>query len=182
MNDFKNMRWLFVVFAVVLILIPAISFASGAGDTSIESIDGLANQFLGGSVSDSIARSALNYVGSPYSQELRGTGNYMDCSSFVQRSLGDVGIEVPGTSVEQGEFCLANEWIVDRDAAMAGDLVFWSKVNCECGRTHEIHHVGIYLGNERVAEASSLEGQVVVRRLWETSSWNITFFARPYNT
>ncbi len=124
-----------------------------------------------------IVTAALNYVGTPYSQTLRGAG-YMDCSSFVERSMADAGISIPGTSVEQAVYCLENDLAIREDDVQAGDLVFWTKTSCNCGRTHEIHHVGIYLGEGKIAEASSSKGAVVVRNIWESDTWKIAFFAR----
>ena len=46
-------------------------------------------------------------------------------------------------------------YTIARGDLQEGDLVFWSKAGCDCGRYDEIHHVGIYLGDGKVVEASS---------------------------
>lgn len=92
----------------------------------------------------------------------------------------DAGINIPDVSVSQAEFCKANNKLVSLDSLQPGDIIFWSKTTCHCGRTDEIHHVGIYLGNNQVVEASFSKGRVVVGSLWETSKWKIVYAARPH--
>lgn len=72
----------------------------------------------------------------------------------------------------------SDEW-GQNAADMPGDLIFWTKTNCHCGRWNEIHHVGIYIGNGRCIEASSGKGRVVVREIWEGSNYNLFMYARP---
>ncbi|MBC5648974.1 C40 family peptidase [Christensenella tenuis] len=175
-------RLLGSLLVAALLLFPGVALASGAGGgeaLSEEAARGLLTD--GTTMGEAVANAALGYVGTPYSQALRDQEGYVDCSSFVQRSLRDAGIEIPGYSAAQAEYCIENGYVLgEGEAAVVGDLVFWSKTGCACGRTHEIHHVGIYMGDGKVAEASSSKGQVVVRDLWETTTWEIAFYARPY--
>lgn len=64
---------------------------------------------------------------------------------------------------------------------LPGDLVFWQNLGCSgCGRWNEIHHVGIYMGDGKVIEASSSKGRVVIRDLWSSSGYPLFMYARPY--
>lgn len=128
-----------------------------------------------------IVDAALSRLGHPYSQDLRGEGNYVDCSYLVQWAYAQAGISIPGTSVAQAQYCADRELNVDRSELQPGDLVFWSKITCDCGRWNEIHHVGIYVTDNMVVEASSSKGRVIMRELWglENGAWQVHSFGRP---
>ena len=49
-----------------------------------------------------IVQLALSRLGHPYSQALRGTGNYVDCSYLTLWCYRQIGISLPGTAAEQG--------------------------------------------------------------------------------
>ena len=129
-----------------------------------------------------IVTAALTRLGHPYSQDYRGEGNYVDCSSLVQWAYRQAGISIPGTSVAQAQYCADRGLSIGRSELAPGDLVFWSKTTCDCGRWNEIHHVGIYIGNNRVIEASSSKGCVIVRELWGLGSgkWQVHSYGRAY--
>ena len=129
-----------------------------------------------------IVTAALTRLGHPYSQDYRGEGNYVDCSSLVQWAYRQAGISIPGTSVAQAQYCADRGLNIGRSELAPGDLVFWSKTTCDCGRWNEIHHVGIYIGDNRVIEASSSKGCVIVRELWGLGSgkWQVHSYGRTY--
>lgn len=119
---------------------------------------------------------AMSRLGDPYSQELRGQGNYTDCSYLVQWVYRQLGVKLPGTAAEQGKYCVNNGLTISKFNLTSGDLVFWShKVN---GRYLNITHVGIYAGDGKVVDASSSRGQVVYRNLFDVDKQ--VLFARPY--
>ncbi|MDL2235963.1 C40 family peptidase [Christensenellaceae bacterium OttesenSCG-928-L17] len=118
-----------------------------------------------------IAQRAIARVGTPYSQ--------LDCSKLVQTVYGEVGIYLPRTSVEQAKYCYNNGYTIAASQLQAGDLIFWSKPGCSCGRWNEIHHVGIYIGNGQIVDASSSKGRVVLRNVWQGSGFVIYMYARP---
>jgi cell wall-associated NlpC family hydrolase len=81
----------------------------------------------------------------------------------------------------QAKWCYDNGKMVGRSELQPGDLVFWQNLGCPgCSRWKEIHHVGIYVGNGKVMEASSSKGRVLVRNLWESANYPIWGFGRPY--
>lgn len=128
----------------------------------------------------SAAVSALTRVGDPYSQSKRGQGAYVDCSYLTQWAYRQQGISLPAIASEQARWCIENNCVVPRSDRQVGDLVFWTRDDCSCGRYNEVHHVGIYLGDDQVIEASSSQGKVVINDLWtDDDSWHLAFFGRP---
>lgn len=161
------------------------AFASGAdvagGDSlTWEGVEALSQRYADEEIGSAICRGALALIGTAYSQEMRHSENYVDCSSFVERSMNEAGISFGGTAAEQAKRCVENAQVVSADAAAPGDVIFWTRTDCTCGRSMEIHHAAIYLGDGLVAEASSSEGKAVVRPVWESERWKIAFYARVY--
>lgn len=73
-------------------------------------------------------------------------------------------------------------YLVDESEAQAGDLVFWQKPNCSCGKKYaEVHHTGFYLGDGMILDASSSNGRVIIRKLFDGSSYKVVAYARPYS-
>jgi cell wall-associated NlpC family hydrolase len=96
-----------------------------------------------------IISSAEKFLGVPYCWG--GTSDdCMDCSGFVQRVYGNVGVSLPRTAAEQ--FNAAKN--INPKDSKAGDLVFFSFTGTG------ISHVGIYAGNNEVIHASSSRGVV----------------------
>ena len=132
-----------------------------------------------GTTGAAIVQAALTRLGNPYSKGRRGSGRYVDCSYFAYWAYDQAGVVIPTSSVEQARYCYNNGCKVKLDDLQPGDLIFWSR-NCNCGRWREIHHSGIYIGDNKVIEASSSRGRVVIRELWEGGGWRIYMGARPY--
>lgn len=128
------------------------------------------------------AEFALERQGDPYSQSLRGVDNYVDCSYLTKWAYRQVGMNLPATAAEQARYCVQNGFEIPASDLQKGDLIFWQKKGCGCGRYDEIHHVGVYIGDGRIVEASSSRGQVVVNSMWGDDgigSWRIAMCARP---
>lgn len=132
----------------------------------------LVNDLPTGTKGGQIAQAAISKVGTPYS--------VMDCSDLSQYAYAQAGVSIPGTSVTQAQYCYNNGYTISSSALQPGDLVFWSKTSCRCGRWNEIHHVGIYIGNGRIVDASSKNGRVVLRNIWSSGNWPIVLYARPH--
>lgn len=128
-----------------------------------------------------VVRAALIRLGSPYSRSKRGSGDYVDCSYFAWWAYNQVGISIPTSSVMQAKYCYDNEFGIEAEDLQPGDLIFWTKKSCHCGRWHEIHHVGIYISDNTIIEASSGKGCVSIRPLWgiDGKTWKIFMYARP---
>lgn len=132
----------------------------------------LVNDLPAGTKGGAIAQAAISKVGTPYS--------VMDCSDLSQYAYAQAGVSIPGTSVTQAQYCYNNGYTISSSALQPGDLVFWSKTGCRCGRWNEIHHVGIYIGNGRIVDASSKNGRVMLRNIWSSGNWPIVMYARPH--
>jgi cell wall-associated NlpC family hydrolase len=135
-----------------------------------------------GSKGAAIVEAALTRLGHPYSQDLRGTKNYVDCSYFAWWAYNQAGVFLPSTSVTQAKYCYDNGYNIGKSELQPGDLVFWSKLSCNCGRWNEIHHVGVYIGDGMTIEARAGKGRVVINTLWgeNGAAWRIHSYARPY--
>ena len=132
----------------------------------------LVNDLPTGTKGGAIAQAAVSKVGTPYS--------VMDCSDLSQYAYAQAGVSIPGTSVTQAQYCYNNGYTIAAAALQPGDLIFWSKTVCRCGRWNEVHHVGVYIGNGRIVDASSSKGRVVLRDLWSSTNWQIVMYARPH--
>ena len=96
-------------------------------------------------------------LGTKYVWGGNGAGG-VDCSGFTRAVYAAMGIDLPRVSYQQANGGQA----ISQKEAQPGDLVWWD-LN---GRNPGADHVGIYMGNGKVAEASSSAGKVVVRNLW----------------
>lgn len=142
------------------------------GDLTAGDLANLVNDLPTGTMGTTIAQAAISKVGTPYS--------VMDCSDLSQYAYAQAGISIPGTSVTQAQYCYNNSYTISSSVLQPGDLVFWSKTACHCGRWNEIHHVGIYIGNGYLVDASSSMGHVVLRDIWSNENWPIVLYARPH--
>lgn len=136
-------------------------------------------------VGGDIVRFALTRLGDPYSMAKRGQGNYVDCSYLVRWAYQQAGVTSyrAATAAEQARYCVNNDMLISRNELQPGDVVFWRKNGCHCGRYKEIHHVAIYIGGGMIIEASSSQGCVRIKELWGVGSggkWEVICFARPY--
>ncbi len=160
-------------------ILSQIGLLSGTNN-SLVSLLSNTNASAAGPQGQTALNAALSRVGDPYSQSLRGQGDYVDCSYLTRWAYEKVGVSLPGTAAAQAQYCDENGYTISADQLAAGDLVFWEKVGANEGRYKDIHHVGIYMGDGQVLDASSAQGQVVVRDLWSDDQWKIVQFARPY--
>ena len=131
-----------------------------------------------------VVRAALTKVGCPYVWGAKGSTKF-DCSGLAYWAIHEVdptlGDRMYTNAAGQAKYCYDRGLTVGRSELQPGDLVFWVNKKCEgCHRWKEIHHVGIYVGDGKVVEASSSKGCVVVRDLWESKNYPIIMFGRPY--
>ncbi|MBN9503019.1 MAG: hypothetical protein BGO01_11060 [Armatimonadetes bacterium 55-13] len=97
-----------------------------------------------GSVGSSRSRSelanySLNFIGTPYVWGGNDIKNGIDCSGFVKKLYGMVGVNLPRTAAEQA---LVGQKITRLEDLQSGDrLYFWEN------KRNKIGHTGIYLGN-----------------------------------
>lgn len=122
---------------------------------------------------------ALHRVGYPYSQELRDSGNYYDCSSLAYYSWRSAGVNISNggatTASAEGQKLDEAGKTVSFGEMQPGDLIFYSYTNN--GRYKNISHVAIYVGGGKVVEARSEEYGVVYRDVPNIGS--IVLIGRP---
>ncbi|MGG1553694.1 C40 family peptidase [Paenibacillus ferrarius] len=91
------------------------------------------------------------YLGTPYKFGAKaGQTRNFDCSSFTQYVYKKIGINLPRTSQQQARVGT----YVSRSNLRAGDLVFFSIP----GKPHVIHHVAIYMGNNKLLQTYGAGG------------------------
>lgn len=105
-----------------------------------------------------VLESAHRYLGTPY--RFGGTTpEGFDCSGFVQHVFGENGIRLSRTSREQ----VRQGAHIPLSALRPGDLIFFGKKH---RKHYRIHHVGLYIGNNRfIHAASSRSGQIRISEL-----------------
>ncbi len=106
-----------------------------------------------------------------------------DCSRFVQVVLENVGITVERNSAMQGEI-FSSTWNMHGDLSKAElwDLIFYKNTY----ESHnEITHVGFYLGNNKMINATWKKVQITsIDTYWKNHfKWvgKLTCFTREYN-
>lgn len=121
----------------------------------------------------------LHRVGYPYSQELRDSGNYYDCSSLAYYSWKDAGVDIShgGATTAAAEAQGLDEAgkTVSYDQMQPGDLIFYSFTSN--GRYKNISHVAVYVGDGKVVEALNENSGVVYRDV--ASVGKIVVIGRP---
>ncbi|MFG2848495.1 hypothetical protein ACGF12_35850 [Kitasatospora sp. NPDC048296] len=70
-----------------------------------------------------LVAAAQRHAGEQYSQGRRWDEGYSDCSSFVGKSLKDIGIDPPGASVTTSYLAWSALSKIDRSQVGAGDLI-----------------------------------------------------------
>lgn len=94
-----------------------------------------------------VADYSLNFQGTPYVWGGNDPYNGIDCSGFVKKMYGTIGVNLPRTAAEQA---MVGTPIYRLEDLRKGDrLYFWDKKRAKIG------HTGIYLGNGNFVHSSS---------------------------
>lgn len=138
-----------------------------------------------GAMGTNVLNVALTKIGAPYVLGAKGPARF-DCSGLVYWAINEIdpelGRNLYTSAGYQYKYCKDNGYLVGESEARPGDLIFWQKPNCSCGRKYnEIHHVGFYLGDGMILDASSSNGRVIIRKLFSGSSYRVYAYARPYS-
>jgi len=138
-----------------------------------------------GKMGTDVLNVALTKVGAPYVLGAKGP-NRFDCSGLVYWSINEIdpelGRNLYTSAGYQYKYCKENNYLVGESELQPGDLIFWYKPNCSCGAKYaEVHHTGFYLGDGMILDASSSNGRVIIRKLFNGSSYKVLAYARPYN-
>ncbi|WP_029200523.1 C40 family peptidase [Oribacterium sp. NK2B42] len=101
-----------------------------------------------------IVNYACQFVGNPYVWGGTSLTHGCDCSGFVQSVLKNFGIYLPRVSRDQA----GSGSKVSSDSMKPGDLIFYAN------RSGTINHVGMYIGNGQVVNASSRRSGIRIYR------------------
>ena len=117
-----------------------------------------------------MVRQSLRYVGTPYKWGGNDINYGIDCSAFVKKMYGQVGLNLPRTAAEQA---LVGQPITRLEELRTGDrLYFWSK------KRGKIGHTGLYVGNGMFVHSSSNHKGVATDDLRQGNWLNILVAAR----
>lgn len=138
-----------------------------------------------GKMGTDVLNVALTKVGSTYVLGAKGP-NRFDCSGLVYWAIKEIdpalGRNLYTSAGYQYKYCKDNGYLVGESEIQPGDLIFWYKPNCSCGAKYaEVHHTGFYLGDGMILDASSSNGRVIIRKLFDGSSYKVLAYARPYS-
>ncbi|HET7327452.1 MAG TPA: transglycosylase SLT domain-containing protein [Nocardioidaceae bacterium] len=112
----------------------------------------------GGVTGSDVVEQARKYLGVPYVWGGTDPGRGLDCSGLVQLVYRKLGIELPRVSYEQAT---AGTAVSDLAHARPGDILAFGR---------PVHHVGIYIGDNKMIEAPRPGKDVQVTELYETPS------------
>ncbi|MDR1150366.1 MAG: C40 family peptidase [Clostridiales bacterium] len=126
------------------------------------------NNDINNNKSNEIIDYAKKYIGTCYKYGGTSLTNGCDCSGFVYSVMKNFNINLNRTSSLQS----LNGTLIDRSQLQAGDLVFFSY----CG-SKNIHHVGIYIGENNFIHSSSVNKKGVT-----ISSLSEKYYSNNYIT
>jgi len=110
-----------------------------------------------------IQKLLLSYLGKPYVWAEEGPDAF-DCSGLTYNIYGKMGIIIPRTASEQAKMGKS----ITFDRLHYGDLIFFGSSSRRNGR---ITHVGIYLGDNWFAHASSGSRRVTVSNFLKETTY-----------
>ena len=156
--------------------------SSGGGNSVCELSEEEIDAILAG-ITDPTQRAVCSYalhrVGYPYSQALRDSGAYYDCSSLAYYSWKSAGVDIShgGATTAAAEAQGLDEAgkTVSFSEMQPGDLIFYSYTHN--GRYKNISHVAVYVGNGKLVEAQNEQNGVVYRDA--RNSGSIVLIGRP---
>jgi peptidoglycan DL-endopeptidase LytE len=115
---------------------------------------------------DNVISTGMKFLGVPYKFGAKsGRTDAFDCSSFVQYSFKQNGINLPRSSRQQSQ---AGKFVA-RNQLQAGDLVF-----SDTNRDGVINHVSIYMGNGKLLHTYRVGIGVTVSS-FAGSAWDRTY-------
>lgn len=129
-------------------------------------------------IAQKILAAAMSKLGYPYIWGKSFDGNSGgDCSGLVYYVLNQAGINIGRTSAN-GYYNHFKNNQVPRSEMQPGDLIFWHKNGGRPDRY--VHHVGIYIGDGKIIDASSNAGKIVERKIFEGQTYQVVGVSRPY--
>ncbi|MBW8824807.1 MAG: transglycosylase SLT domain-containing protein [Acidobacteria bacterium] len=115
----------------------ALQSALGDGSVNANSLTGSGASVTG----DAVVADSLKYMGVPYKWGGTDPATGLDCSGFVQRVYGDLGVDLPRVAADQAK---TGDSVPSPAEAKPGDLVAFGS---------PVDHIGIYVGDGKMIEA-----------------------------
>lgn len=148
------------------IFIPVSASSTSNTDASSTSASSTAST---AATAQNIISYAKQFIGTPYVWGGDSPSTGFDCSGFVEYVYGHFGITLPRESHDQATVGTP----VAESALQPGDLLFFSDTDSYASEyANQVTHVGIYIGNGSMIEASSAnndEGVVIVNNVFGNS-------------
>ncbi|BFU42118.1 transglycosylase SLT domain-containing protein [Krasilnikovia sp. MM14-A1004] len=104
---------------------------------------------------DAVVAAAKKYLGTPYVFGGTDPATGLDCSALVQRAYRDLGVDLPRNSWEQAKVGTKVDTLAD---AKPGDILAFGS---------PVHHVGIYLGDNKMIAAPKPGDHVKIESVYE---------------
>lgn len=142
---------------------PAPSAATGSG-AAVEQSTAVRNEpraTTGGVDGSDVVQASRKYLGVPYVWGGNNPKIGLDCSSFVQHTFRDLGVELPRVARQQAK---EGTEVPSLAQARPGDLIV----------TRGGGHIGIYLGENKMIHAPRPGESVSIRKLFETDATIMT--------
>lgn len=130
-------------------------------------------------VRPNVIAKALSKIGVRYTTDADG----FVCSSFVTYLYENLGVDLwehGAESFEQAQFVKQKNAEITKDKLKPGDIIFWAKPSCDepdCDHIDEVHHIAIYLGNDKIIEANETLGMVDVQSITSDESYTLYSYA-----
>lgn len=125
--------------------------------------------FEASTLGNTIAATALQYVGYPYVSGAAGP-NAFDCSGFTSYIYRQYGYSINRVPADQ----MLNGTPVEKANLQPGDLVFFRGAGCPVAASH----VGLYIGNGQFVHASTPSTGVKISSLYENYYMGVYVGAR----
>lgn len=133
---------------------PVAATASAGFAQAMSEVTETSGAVAGGQTGQALVAAATKYLGVPYVWGGESADG-LDCSGLVQRSMQDLGIDVPRVARDQMKLGTA---VPSLDQALPGDLVVFKG-----GK-----HIGIYVGDGKMIDAPKPGKDVVIRDVYAT--------------
>ncbi len=140
---------------------PSVAPGSAAAAAKPEAVGNEPKAAAGGVDGSDVVQAAKKYLGVPYVWGGNNPKIGLDCSSFVQHTFRDLGVDLPRVARQQAT---EGTEVPSLAQAKPGDLIV----------TRGGGHIGIYLGDNKMIHAPRPGESVSIRKLFETDATIMT--------
>lgn len=105
---------------------------------------------------DAVVAAAKKYLGVEYKFGSADPSKGLDCSGLVQQAYEDLGVKLPRVSSDQAKVGTKVDSLKD---AKPGDLLAFGS---------PVHHIGIYVGDNKMIAAPHTGSHVKIQKVYET--------------